>query len=446
MALSVYYEQRLVGTITVDADGAGFTYDPSWLSTRGAFPISTSIPLNKGRTGPAVLLPWAANLLPESGNLQAVGQFLGVAPSDVIGILSEIGRDTAGALSIGRPGTSSSANWRPIENTTDLERIIEELPKKPFLVGEEGVSMSLAGVQSKMGVAVDDQGRICIPLEGSPSTHILKPDIPRLWGSVQNEAFCLTLAKRMNLPVADVTTGVAGKRSYLLVKRYDRAKTDGQWRRLHQEDFCQALGKPPTAKYEANQTGIRGPTLKDMFDATRRLAPPTEIVKLLDMLVFNVIACNTDAHAKNYSLMVRASGASLAPIYDVMCGEVWENVTKNLAQKIAGKNRGEHLKGRHWQRFAKECGLNPRQVLARVATLAEEAQAAAAAAAEDVGKMPAGKHPLLRQTANAITKRALTIGRQIKETESEPDRDDEADVEIGNGDEARTDMFSNNPS
>jgi serine/threonine-protein kinase HipA len=420
MTLPVYYEQRIVGTIDVKDDGAGFTYDRSWSPTPGAFPISTLMPLQEKRVGPSVFIPWAANLLPESGNLQAVGQFLGVAPSDVVGILSEIGRDTAGALSIGRPGSTSSGNWRPVEKPAELERIIEELPNKPFLVGEEGVSMSLAGAQSKLAVAVDGKGRICVPLEGSPSTHILKPDIPRLWGSVQNEAFCLTLAKRLKLPVADVTTGVAGKRTYLLVNRYDRVESAGRWRRIHQEDFCQALGKPPTAKYEANQTGVRGPTLKDMFDATRRLTPTTDIIRLLDMVVFNVIACNTDAHAKNYSLMIRASSVSLAPLYDVMCGEVWENVTKNLAQKIADKNRGDHLMGRHWQRFATECGLNPRQVLARVRTLAEAASEQAGAAAADVAAMPAGTHPLLKQATEAIQKRARAVARQLAETESEP--------------------------
>ena len=237
------------------------------------------------------------------------------------------------------------------------------------------------------------------------------------------------------------TTGVAGKRSYLLVKRYDRLEADGRWRRVHQEDFCQALGKPPAAKYEANQTGIRGPTIKDMIEATRRLAPATDIVKLLDMVIFNIIACNTDAHAKNYSLIIRASGATLAPIYDVMCGDVWDNVTRNLAQKISGKNRGEHLKGRHWQQFATECGLNPRQVLMRVATLANQAEAQAAAAAGDVAKMPAGDHPLLKHVAEAIRKRARAITSGLKETDAGPE-DDAAD----NDGEARTDMYLKNSS
>ena len=108
--------------------------------------------------------------------------------------------------------------------------------------------MSLAGVQSKLAVAVDEEGRICIPMNGSPSTHILKPDSPRLPGGVQNEAFCLSLARRMKIPTPTVTTGRAGERTYLLVKRYDRTDVGGRWRRLHQEDYCQALGMPPSAK------------------------------------------------------------------------------------------------------------------------------------------------------------------------------------------------------
>lgn len=396
--LPIYFEQRLVGTIVIGNGGPSFAYDRRWIDTRGAFPISTTMPLQKERFPPDIFLPWAANLLPENEQLRAVGQFLGMAPSDVIGLLSAIGRDTAGALSIGQPGGTSLLHWRPVERSEDLEKIIEELPNKPFLVGDEGVSMSLAGVQSKLAVALDASGRICIPLEGSPSTHILKPDAERLWGGVQNEAFCLTLAKRLGIPTPEVTTGKAGNRTYLLVTRYDRILTNGRWRRLHQEDFCQALGKPPSAKYESNQTGIRGPTLSDMFEVTRRLMPPTEILRLLDIVIFNVIACNTDAHAKNYSIMIQASGVTLAPLYDVMCGQVWDHVTKNLAQKIAGKNRGDHLKGRHWIRFAKECGLGARQVLSRVQVLAQSAAAEAETTAAEVLGMPAGDHAIIGQT------------------------------------------------
>jgi serine/threonine-protein kinase HipA len=266
--LPVYFEQRVVGMIDVDSIGPGFTYDPGWIQLRGAFPISTTMPFRSERIGASNFLPWAANLLPESEQLRTLGQLLGMAPGDVIGLLSAIGGDTAGALSIGQPGRTSSLQWRPVDQPQALERLIEELPNKPFLVGDEGVSMSLAGAQTKLAVAVDEAGRICIPINGSPSTHILKPDGPRLSGSVQNEAFCLTLAKRLKISTPSVTTGQAGNRTYLLVSRYDRTKVGGRWRRLHQEDYCQALGRYPTDKYETNQTGIAGPTLKDMFEVT----------------------------------------------------------------------------------------------------------------------------------------------------------------------------------
>jgi serine/threonine-protein kinase HipA len=407
--LPVFFEQRLVGTIDVDRNGPGFTYDPDWVALRGAFPISIRMPLKAERTASDIFLPWAANLLPESEQLRTLGQLLGLSRSDVIGLLSAIGGDTAGALSIGQPGRTATVQWRPVENPTELERLIERLPSKPFLAGEEGVSMSLAGAQTKLAVAVDDAGRISIPMNGSPSTHILKPDVPQLCGSVYNEAFCLTLARRINLSTPRVTTGRAGKRAYLLVERYDRKYQSGRWRRLHQEDYCQALGRPPSAKYESNKTGTVGPTLKDMFALTRRHMPPTEILRLLDMVIFNVLACNTDAHAKNYSVMIRGNGASLAPSYDVMCGEVWENVTKNLVHKIGDSNKGAQLQAKHWQQFARECGLNPKQVLDRIGTLARSVIAEVGAAEFQVAAMPAGGHPNLSQTRQAILERAQAL-------------------------------------
>jgi len=424
--LPVYYEQRLVGTIEVDAEGPAFVYARDWLGTRGAFPLSLLMPLSPRRVAPKIFLPWAANLLPESSQLRAIGLQLGAAPEDVIGILAELGRDTAGAISIGKPGSTSEAGWKPVKSGKELERILDELPSKPFLVGEDGVSMSLAGVQTKLGVAIDAKGRICVPINGAPSTYILKPDSERLYGGVQNEALCLVLAKRLGLNAPQVTTGTAGKRTYLLVTRYDRLEQNGRWRRLHQEDFCQALGKPPSAKYESNQTGIPGPTLPEMFALTRNAMRAPDVVNLLDYVIFNVLACNTDAHAKNYSLMISGRGFQLAPIYDIMCGAVWDHVTRNMAQKIAGKNRGEHLKRRHWQRFAADCGLNAPRLIARVETLAKGVLAEARKAADDVAAMPAGGHPLMEQACEALEARARALLSGVADEEGAEDQKPEA--------------------
>lgn len=407
--LPIYYETRKVGEIDISAEGPAFIYDPAWLKTRGAFPISVLMPLTAPRVSPDIFLPWAANLLPEASQLRTVGLRLGAAPEDVIGILAEIGRDTAGALSIAKPGHTGSGDWRPIPGEKALERILDELPNKPFLVGDDGVSMSLAGVQTKLGVAIDAEGRLCVPTEGAPSTHILKPDSDKLFGGVQNEALCLRLAKAAGLNAPEVTTGKAGNRTYLLVTRYDRVRQGDRWRRLHQEDFCQALGKPPPAKYESNQSGIPGPTLAQMFALTRRRMRAPDILSLLDYVVFNVLACNTDAHAKNYSLLISGRGVSLAPIYDIMCAAAWSNVTRNMAQKIAGKSRGEHLKRRHWQRFAADTGLNASRTVARVEALAKTVLAKTASTAKEVAALPAGDHPLMPRFVEALETRARAI-------------------------------------
>src|SRR5215469_18387631 len=161
--LPVYFEQRLVGGIDIDKSGPSFRYDADWVLLRGAFPISITMPLKPDRICAEIFLPWAANLLPENEQLRTLGQILGMARSDVIGLLSAIGGDTAGALSIGQPGRTATVQWRPIAEPEGLESLIESLPNKPFLVGEEGVSISLAGGQTKLAVAVDDVGRICIP-------------------------------------------------------------------------------------------------------------------------------------------------------------------------------------------------------------------------------------------------------------------------------------------
>lgn len=408
--LPVYFEDYLVGTINTGEGGPSFAYESDWQQLRGAFPVSLTMPLNQKEVKPEIFTPWAANLLPEAAQLAAVGRHLGVAPGDVIGLLSEIGRDTAGALSFGEPGSTATDDWRLIENEAALQRIIDELPNKPFLAGDEGVSMSLAGVQSKVPVAVNDRGAIYIPLNGSPSTHILKPDSERLWGSVENEAFCLKLAELCGLSTATFTTGRAGPRKYLLVARYDRQRRDGRWRRLHQEDFCQALGKPPSAKYERNQTGIRGPTLVDMIKLTRARMRPGDILSLLDLAIFNILACNTDAHAKNYSIVIRGrAGASFAPAYDIICAEPYEGITRNLAQTIAGKNRGEHIRRRHWERFFREAGLGVRASLERVSKLANAVINLAPAAREQVAAMPAVEGAMLRQCEESVVRRARAV-------------------------------------
>lgn len=193
------------------------------------------------------------------------------------------------------------------------------------------------------------------------------------------------MARACGLDVAEATIGIAGKRRYLLVKRYDRF-TDprGEIRRLHQEDLCQLTGHFPSQKYERSSTG-RGVTLKMMFGVVSDLVSPSERLTLLDAVIFNVLICNSDSHAKNYSILIGAGGsAKMAPLYDLMCAAVYRQVDQSLAQGIAGRFNVSDLRRADWQGLADEVGLSGASTVRRVEELAERVSAACDDVAQQV--------------------------------------------------------------
>lgn len=405
--LPVHYEDRLVAKISADARATRLAYDEAWLYSPDSFPVSLAMPNRPEPYDGEQVLPWLMNLLPEGEPLRAMTRALGAAPEDALGLIAQTGNDLAGALSIAPQQPRGKPGYRPIPDADALGRIIEELPARPFLIGEDGVSMSLAGAQEKLPVAVIE-GQIAVPINGAPSTHILKPDNPRLPGSVQNEALCMVLARRIGLNVAPVTTGVAGERSYLLVERYDRTGTSTNVRRLHQEDFCQALGRPPAAKYEFNGTGTRGPSIADMFAVVRQHMTARDITRLLDAVIFNIAIGNVDSHAKNYSILLGPGAPQLAPLYDLMSGLAWANITQNHAQAIGGQRRGRHIYGRHWRRMAEAAGLAARGTVQRVEQVTARLLRELPAAVEEVAAMPAGSS-MLEIFAKEIEERTTEV-------------------------------------
>ena len=413
MTLPIYSGGRPVATIDTDLDGPHLQYDEAWRRDGNSFPISLSMPLGAPRYGPEVAVPWLMNLLPEGEPLRAMTRALGVARDDVLGLIAETGRDLAGAMTIGARRTADKPAYRKIDHSRDLEQILAELPSKPFLMGDEGVSMSLAGAQEKLPVALVD-GVVAIPVNGASSTHILKPDNPRLIGSVQNEALCMVLGRRCGLKVASATTGTAGERSYLLVERYDRAGEGEAVRRLHQEDFCQALGRPPAAKYEYNGSGVRGPSLPEMFALVRAHMTARDITGLLDAVIFNIAVGNVDSHAKNYSILLGPRQIELAPLYDLMSGLDWPNITQNHAQAVDDQRRGRHIYGRHWRRMADACGLSKPGVLRRIDALTTRLLAELPTAVEQVASMPAGRGRALVKFSESIGRRASLVRANAK--------------------------------
>jgi serine/threonine-protein kinase HipA len=407
----IFYEHMPVAELRFHVEWT-LTYDATWLDRRSAFPISQTMPLQSAAHGPQLLLPWLANLLPEA-HLSEIGQRLKISPQDIVGLLAHIGRDTAGALSIGTP-RKAGLHLKEIADDTALERIINELPQKPFLVGDHGVSMSLAGVQEKLPVFLTDNGALSIPIDGTPSTHILKPDAPRLSGSVENEAFCLRLARACGLDTAEATIGQASTRRYLLVTRYDRfSDGEGQMRRLHQEDFCQLTSRFPSEKYQRSTTG-QGVTLQDMFNTLSAMVSPAARLPLLDAVIFNVLICNSDAHAKNYSILIGAGGSSkLAPLYDLLCASVYDHVDQSLSQSIGGRTRAVELHAEQWRALAAEIGLSPAYVVKRVKELAETVERQCANVSQMFLANEADPSRIIERITYEITKRCRRIFRQL---------------------------------
>jgi serine/threonine-protein kinase HipA len=383
-ALTVYLRSEPVGTLEQDASGElQFTYASEWLARVDATPLSRMLPLSPAPCAHKLVRSFFAGILPEEGPRTVIARILGISEGNDFAMLERIGGECAGAVSLFPKGQSPlpvQSRVRPLDER-DLVAIIAELPRRPLLAGEEGVRLSLAGAQDKLPVFVDDEGRIALPLGNTPSTHILKPEPKHFPGLVANEAFCMDLARRVGLNVAKTTVRMIGATPCIVVHRYDRVRGADGTIRLHQEDLCQALGRPPERKYQ--QEG--GPTVRECVALLREWSttPVLDILAFVDALIFNLLIGNADAHGKNYSMIYAAGARRLAPLYDLVSTIAWPELSTRLAMNIGhGKNVND-LNPAHFGSLAGECDLGWPMVRARVRILADKVIAALDAAAVD---------------------------------------------------------------
>lgn len=430
----VWFDDLHVGDVTVADNGAlGFAYTKTWLATSGAFPLSVTLPLADRAYPSEVISPWLANLLPEEEQLAVLTRSLGLDRSDSLAVLREIGGDTAGALSFDIASNRDEWTYTPLTEhykTDDpedaLERHFEDLTKRPFLVGEDGVRLSLAGGQKKSALTVLDRSGIpvlrlpeegdvlAIPRDGAPSTIILKPDNPTLPGIVENETYCLSLAAAIGIISAQASILPASSRKAICVLRYDRRiNRRGALQRVHQEDFAQTSGVPPGRKYERGT--MAGPGLNALL-ATGQHLPPTDALALLDQIIFNILIANTDAHAKNYSLMLPVnSSPRLAPLYDVSTVLPWPSVVQYFAQNIAGRKRKPgDVDAHHWDAIAQMAGYRPADVRRRVQELVDAMVAARIDVVDAVARLAGDTHAYVEEAADLIENNALRIAGRLQ--------------------------------
>ena len=377
--LDVYFHASRIGRLErLPGARLQFGYDPDWVHD-GHAPLSLSLPIGTKPFDDDRCRPFFSGLLPEGEFLKAIARRFHVSAGNVFSVLAEIGGECAGAVSLAAEGEAPPFLDAPPPEWLDEHRLgilLAELPERPLLAkpGEkdEGVRLSLAGSQDKLPV-LWQEARIGITHGRPPSTHIIKAPLASVAGMVANEAYCMALASSAGLSAAETTPIAAEGSESLLVCRYDRIRIDGaeEVHRIHQEDFCQALGCDPEQKYQAHG----GPGVAECASLIRSYsgAPGADLFAFLDALIFNLLIGNADAHSKNYSMLLEGSEAPrLAPLYDLLSTRVYgRRFNRKMAMKYGGEYRPERIRGRHLDRLAGDLGIPPRGVRRRLGEVVE---------------------------------------------------------------------------
>ena len=371
--LNVWFKQQLVGYLWRNAiDYIGFRYDEDWI-LNGGFPISRTLPLQNEAFAEedAIAHRFFANLLPEGGAREHIVRDLKVGDSD-FNLLKAIGGECAGALSIlpAEKVPSKEHGYRPL-TSDDMSRLVV---RRGHLFANDPINerprLSLAGAQSKCAVLMSEKGYFN-PIGDAPSTHILKFESTEYKHLPSYEVFTSLLAKEIGLPVVDIALETLDGKRYAKVARYDRISDADDIERIHQEDFCQALGYAHGKKYQHDG----GPTFAQCLNLIRDTSddPAIDSQNLLRWQVFNVLAGNSDGHAKNLSLLYHRDGTiGLTPFYDLVCTRAIERIDANLAFDIGGERNPAVITMENWTQFAKDCDVSLRFMQNIVKDVAKE--------------------------------------------------------------------------
>ena len=420
--LVVVADRRIMGEIRRDRRGRlTFVYDDRWRSMDAAYPLSLSMPLVVAEHEHARIDPWLWGLLPDNEAILARwGQRFHVSPRNAFALLAAVGEDCPGAIQLVRPDRVDDilqADDRQVEWLTEAD-IAERLhilrqDRAAWRLARDAGQFSLAGAQPKTALLFDGQ-RWGVPSGPTPTTHILKPPIDGLDGHAENEHLCLTLARALGLPAARSEVRSFGDEPAIVVERYDRTRLPGSIRRLHQEDMCQALGLPPTKKYQNEG----GPGCAELSEAIRTHSgePGDDARTFARAIMLNWIVGGTDAHAKNFSMLIGPQGRGrLAPLYDVASMLPYDADLRRLkmATRIGGKYLLNEVHSRHWVKFATDVRLPPAEVIDMGRTMAQMLPAVFAETVDDA-RANGLDHPILQRLTEMLNVRSEHCARVLE--------------------------------
>jgi serine/threonine-protein kinase HipA len=370
-----------VGRVRNDARGRlTFVYDDDWRKSEDTYPLSLSMPLAAEEHGPSVVQAFLWGLLPDNEHiLDRWAAKFQVSARNVFSLISHVGEDCAGAVQFVMPerldarggGKEDKVEWL---DEADIAKRLQTLraDHAAWRLPRDAGQFSLAGAQPKTALLFQNE-RWGIPSGRIPTTHILKPPTGHFDGHAENEHVCLMLARELGLPAADSKVMRFSEEVAIVIERYDRQPAGNEIIRIHQEDVCQALGIMPTKKYQNEG----GPSPANIVDLLRTYSTDREadVNTFVAALGFNWLIAGTDAHAKNFSLLLASGHVRLAPLYDlasILPYDEFDIRKTKLAMKIGGEYKLKQIGLRHWQKFARETRVDVDALLSQLTGMAKQ--------------------------------------------------------------------------
>jgi serine/threonine-protein kinase HipA len=408
-------ENREMGRVRRENGGKLlFAYDEEWRNSAEAFPMSLSMPLGLAEHGNARIDAFLWGLLPDNERvLDQWGRRFHVSSRNAFGLISHVGEDCAGAVQFVLPERISAIRR---QSPADVEWLSEAIIAQrlrslradhaAWRLPRDTGQFSLAGAQPKTALLLLN-GRWGIPSGRIPTTHILKPPTSEFDGHAENEHFCLELARSVGMVVPNSSVMRFEDEIAIVIERYDRIRVAGRLQRVHQEDMCQALALPPTRKYESEG----GPGVNAIYNLLKTNSSNAEedTRGFLDAVAYNWLIAGTDAHAKNYALLLAAEGqVRLAPLYDLASVLPYPDFDAHrirLAMKLGGEYRLQEIGLRQWRKLAVELRLQAEQVIGRVLAIADAISGQVGEVTRRLRKEGL-THPILGRLEKALTARA----------------------------------------
>ena len=407
--LHVVFNGRVIGDVRrTGKRQMRLRYDPAVVTETWFTPLSLSMPASTLRHREKTLEPWLDGLLPDRPELlRQWGRRFAITDERPFSLLEHVGEDLAGAAQFVRPDRLDAvlADQGSLTLLTDddvAERLRRAMADLPII--EESTStgkFSLAGAQAKIALHHTDDGW-ADPSGATPSTHILKPAIPGMTDQDLAEHITMTAAAAIGLRVADSTVAVFGDERALVTTRYDRVNRGDSGSRVHQEDMCQALGEWPRRKYQSQ--GGPGPArIADLLAACSS-EPETDTRRFAAALVFNWLICGTDAHARNYSVLLNRDQVRLAPLYDLNSYLGFsDGVGSDLSMSVDGVFRASAITAARWRRCATTLRVDEDWLVSEVARQASHLPDAVVDASK-ADTVAGFKSPLVQRMVEAVSR------------------------------------------